>query len=99
MRILVTGGAGYIGPIPTPALRAEGQATLDCTVTGAYPRREQELERLKNALSRRFERDVSMVSDVDTSLIGGAIIRAGDTVIDGSLRGKLDKLAETIQRT
>ena len=81
------------------ALRAEEQATLDVTVTSAYPLSEQELDRLKNALSRRFERDVSMVSDVDASLIGGAIIRAGDTVIDGSLRGKLDKLAETIQRT
>ena len=40
-----------------------------------------------------------MVSEVDDTLIGGAIIRAGDTVIDGSLRGKLDKLAENIQRT
>ncbi len=81
------------------ALRAEEQATLDVTVTSAYPLSEQELERLKGALSRRFERDVSMVSDVDGSLIGGAIIRAGDTVIDGSLKGRLNKLAETIQRT
>ena len=81
------------------ALRAEEQATLDVTVTSAFPMSEQELERLKGALSKRFERDVSMVSEVDNSLIGGAIIRAGDTVIDGSLRGKLDKLAENIQRT
>jgi F-type H+-transporting ATPase subunit delta len=81
------------------ALRAEEQATLDVTVTSAYPLAEQELARLKSALSRRFDRDVSMVSEVDASLIGGAVIRAGDTVIDGSLRGKLDKLAESIQRT
>jgi F-type H+-transporting ATPase subunit delta len=40
-----------------------------------------------------------MESVVDRALIGGAIIRAGDTVIDGSVRGKLAKLAETIQRT
>ena len=81
------------------ALRAEEQSTLDVSVTSAYPLSEQELHRLKGALSRRFDRDVSMVSDVDASLIGGAIIRAGDTVIDGSLRGRLNKLAETIQRT
>ncbi len=81
------------------ALRAEEQATLDVTVTSAYPLSEQELERLKSALSRRFDRDVSMVSDVDASLIGGAVIRAGDTVIDGSLKGRINKLAETIQRT
>jgi F-type H+-transporting ATPase subunit delta len=81
------------------ALRAEEQSTLDVSVTSAYPLSEQELDRLKSALSSRFDRDVSMVSDVDASLIGGAIIRAGDTVIDGSLRGRLNKLAETIQRT
>ena len=81
------------------ALRAEEQATLDVTVTSAYPLSEQELERLKGALSSRFKRDVSMFSEVDASLIGGAIIRAGDTVIDGSLKGRLNKLAETIQRT
>jgi len=36
---------------------------------------------------------------VDQSLIGGVVIRAGDIVIDGSVRGKLDKLSESIQRT
>jgi F-type H+-transporting ATPase subunit delta len=40
-----------------------------------------------------------MSSRVDEQLLGGAVIRAGDTVIDGSVRGKLDKLAETLQRT
>jgi len=81
------------------ALRAEEQATLDVTVQSAYPLSEAEQEKLKSALTRRFEREVSMVSEVDASLIGGAVIRAGDTVIDGSLRGRLAKLAETIQRT
>lgn len=80
-------------------LRAEEQATLDVQVTSAYPLSEAELDKLEGALSQRFEREVSMNSDVDGSLIGGAIIRAGDTVIDGSVRGKLGKLAETIQRT
>ena len=81
------------------SLDHEAADTLDVTVTSAYPLAEAELARLKSALSRRFDRDVSMVSEVDASLIGGAVIRAGDTVIDGSLRGKLDKLAESIQRT
>lgn len=80
-------------------LRAEEQATLDVAVTSAYPLSDAEFEKLKLALSKRFDREVSMASDVDKSLIGGAIIRAGDTVIDGSVRGRLNKLAETIQRT
>lgn len=81
------------------ALRAEEQSTLDVHVTSAFPLSEAEFEKLKSALSRRFEKDVSMHSEVDEALIGGAIIRAGDTVIDGSVRGRLNKLAETIQRT
>ena len=64
-----------------------------------YKADKAEFDKLKGALSKRFEREVSMSSDVDGSLIGGAIIRAGDTVIDGSVRGRLDKLSETIQRT
>jgi F-type H+-transporting ATPase subunit delta len=81
------------------ALRAEEQATLDVSVASAYPLSEAEFEKLKTALSRRFDREVTMVSEVDASLIGGAVIRAGDVVIDGSLKGRLEKLRETIQRT
>ena len=81
------------------ALRAEEQATLDVAITSAYPLSEAELERLKVALGRRFDKEINMESTVDESLIGGALIRAGDTVIDGSIKGRLEKLAETVQRT
>jgi len=81
------------------ALRAEEQSTLDVLVTSAYALSEGEVAKLKAALTRRFQREVNMTSDVDASLIGGAVIRAGDTIIDGSVRGKLSKLAESIQRT
>ncbi len=80
------------------ALRAEAQSTLDVTITSAYDLSGDELESLKSALSRRFQREITVRTDVDASLIGGAVIRAGDTVIDGSVRGRLAKLAETIQR-
>jgi F-type H+-transporting ATPase subunit delta len=81
------------------ALRAEEQATLDVKVTSAFPLSEAELDRLRDALGRRFDKDINMESSVDRTLIGGAVIRAGDTVIDGSVRGKLAKLAESVQRT
>ena len=67
--------------------------TLPFELTGA------EFERLEGALKNKFEKEISMTGIVDSSLIGGAIIRAGDTVIDGSVRGKLAKLAESVQRT
>ena len=80
-------------------LRADEQSTLDVEVTSAFALSQAELDGMKAALGKRFEKDIIMSSTVDASLIGGAVIRAGDTVIDGSVRGKLAKLAETIQRT
>jgi F-type H+-transporting ATPase subunit delta len=53
---------------------------------------------LRDALARRYAREVNMTSRVDPGLVGGAVIRAGDTVVDGSLRGRLARLAETLQR-
>lgn len=81
------------------ALRAEEQSTLDVEVTSAFDLSEAELANLQGALGRRFNKEINMASSVDGSLIGGVIIRAGDTVIDGSVRGRLAKLAETVQRT
>ena len=81
------------------ALKAEAEKTLDVEVTSAVAMTDDEMERLNAALKRRFEREIEVSTAVDESLIGGAIIRAGDTVVDGSVRGKLDKLAESLART
>jgi F-type H+-transporting ATPase subunit delta len=81
------------------ALRAREEATLEVEVISAYALNDIEQQRLVEALSRRFAKEIQLTSRVDESLLGGAIIRAGDTVIDGSVRGKLNKLGETIQRT
>ena len=50
---------------------------------------------LTKALSKKLEREVNMQVSLDKDLLGGAVIRAGDTVIDGSIRGRLTKLAES----
>jgi F-type H+-transporting ATPase subunit delta len=80
------------------ALRAQEEASLDVEVVSAFELSEAEHRRLVEALGRRFSREIQLTARVDESLIGGAIIRAGDTVIDGSVKGKLEKLAETLQR-
>ncbi len=78
------------------ALRAEEERSLDVEVVSAYELDTQQTERLKNALKAKFDKDISIETSVDTALIGGAVIRAGDVVIDGSVRGRLTKLAETL---
>jgi F-type H+-transporting ATPase subunit delta len=80
-------------------LRAQEEALLDVEVVSAFALDDAEQKRITEALARRFEREIVLTSRVDESLLGGVIIRAGDTVIDGSVRGKLEKLSETLQRT
>ncbi|HSD16282.1 MAG TPA: F0F1 ATP synthase subunit delta [Thermomonas sp.] len=73
-------------------LRAEEQRVVRATVTSATALSPQELDALRDALKRRFGREVELEAAVDAGLIGGAVIDAGDVVIDGSLKGKLARL-------
>ena len=77
-------------------MRAEAEGTLEATVVSAKPMSEQQQQEMAAALKARFNRDVVLQVEVDESVVGGAIIRAGDTVIDGSVRGKLEKFAHTL---
>ena len=77
-------------------LRSEVENTLDVQVTTAYAFNDAQRSRLSAALSRRFGREVRLHETVDTGLVGGAVVRAGDMVIDGSLKGRLEQLAAQI---
>ena len=80
------------------ALRAAEEQQIDVEVVSAMPLTEEQQSTLVAALKNKFERAVNMTHSVDNTLIGGAVIRAGDTVIDGSRSGKLKKLAENVLR-
>jgi len=77
-------------------LKAEEERHLDVQVRSTYPLTEAQAQALKSALQGKFGKQVRLSSEVDPSLLGGAVVRAGDTVIDGSVRGRLDKLAESL---
>lgn len=76
------------------ALVAEQQAIVDAEIVSAHELDAADVERLVAALKKRLGREVRATSTVDASLQGGVVIRAGDTVIDGSVRGRLARLAE-----
>lgn len=78
-------------------MKAQLQNTVDVVVTSAFPLSNEQSDKLAQALKARLQCDVRMTSEIDESLIGGAIIRAGDLVIDGSVTGKLSKLAEAMK--
>ena len=73
-------------------LRAEVENTVDVTVTSAMPLTAEQSDKLQQALTRRLRRTVRLSATVDPSLIGGAVVRAGDFVVDGSLRGRVERL-------
>ena len=77
-------------------LRAEAEKRLSVRVVSAVAMDEDQAGRMKVALARRFEREIELNNEIDTSVIGGAVVYAGDQVIDGSLRGRLQKLSNKL---
>lgn len=77
-------------------LRQEAEKRLHVRVVSAAPLEEDQAERMRAALANRFEREIELESEIDTSVLGGAVIYAGDQVIDGSLRGRLNRLEQSL---
>jgi F-type H+-transporting ATPase subunit delta len=73
-------------------LRSDAENTVDVEVISAVALDSAQQAKLAQALSARLKRKVRMQNSVDASLLGGAVIRAGDLVIDGSLKGRLERL-------
>lgn len=76
--------------------KAAREKSVDVELQTAYPISDAVVEQLRQALQKKLDRDVKVHSRVDQHLIGGVVVRAGDTVIDNSVRGKLNKLAESL---
>lgn len=76
--------------------KAQREQSVDVEVTTAYELSGELQDKLAKALSVKLDREVTLSASVDKALLGGALVRAGDTVIDGSVRGRLAKLAEAM---
>lgn len=74
------------------ALRAAVENTIEVKVTAAKPLSDEQARKLTDALAGRLSRTVSLQIELDPALIGGAVVQAGDFVIDGSLRGRIERL-------
>jgi F-type H+-transporting ATPase subunit delta len=73
-------------------LKAEDENVAEAEVVSAAALDDRQKERLAGALSRRLNRAVRLTCSVDPTLIGGAVVRSGDLLIDGSLKGRLARL-------
>ncbi len=78
--------------------RADAERTVEAQLISAFAVDEAQKQQVAAALKKRLGRDVTVSCQVDESLLGGAIIRAGDLVIDGSVIGQLAKLEVALAR-
>jgi F-type H+-transporting ATPase subunit delta len=77
-------------------MRNEVENVADVQVTSAVVLNEAQRQRLTDSLKKRLKKEVRLHCNVDANLIGGAVVRSGDLVIDGSLRSRLQGLAGAI---
>jgi F-type H+-transporting ATPase subunit delta len=78
-------------------LRAEAERIADVEVISAQPLTGEQSSRLQGVLERRLGLAVRLHPQVDKSLVGGAIVRYGDFVVDGSLRGRIERLGAAMR--
>ena len=80
------------------ALKAKVENSVDAVVTSAAPLNAEQEQEIASSLKERLGREVRITTEIDETLIGGAVIRAGDVVIDGSLRARLEGLANALTK-
>lgn len=77
-------------------LRAEAEGVVDVEAISAFELTPAQIEQVTAAVRRRLGREIRLATRVDPALIGGVVIRAGDLVIDGSVKGHLRDLASRL---
>jgi F-type H+-transporting ATPase subunit delta len=77
-------------------LKAHAEQRVKVTLTAATQVDEALTRKVSTVLGRKLARTVDLDVKVDSTLMGGAIVRADDSVIDGSVKSRLQRLAETL---
>jgi F-type H+-transporting ATPase subunit delta len=77
--------------------RADKESTIDVEVISADELNKNQRKKIIKAMQKRLSKKVMLNCKIDKSVMAGIIIRAGDMVIDGSVRGRLQRLADTLQ--
>jgi len=97
--LIERGREGDIASVLEAYLKVAGEALgrADAIVTSSKPLTEDEKKKLSDKFSALLGKSVRVTNDVDPELLGGVTVRIGDTLYDGSLKGKLDRLNKALQ--
>ena len=100
VRLLVQNGKLALMPeIATvyAELRSEAGGAIDARLISAYPVNAKFEQAIAAAMEKKLDREVNFITEEDKSLLGGVIIRAGDMVIDASIKGQIESLANELR--
>ncbi len=78
--------------------RAKAENKIEAEVISAFELSDQQISELVNTLKNKLGSEITVTTSIDESLIGGVIIKAGDTIIDASMKSQLDSLALSLGR-
>jgi F-type H+-transporting ATPase subunit delta len=78
--------------------RAAAEGKIDAVVVSAFPLTKAQESAITKSLKDKLGREVTLTTSTDDSLIGGVVIKAGDTIIDGSMKAQLAMLANALGR-
>jgi F-type H+-transporting ATPase subunit delta len=78
-------------------LAAEARESVVAEVRSAVPLDDNQRKELAASLSKATGKKVEIKDLVDPSIIGGVVAKVGDTVIDGSVRRRLEQLKEQVR--
>lgn len=89
----------YLGEISEAyvTLSNSAQGIVEAVAITAVPMSSDELSTLKEKLSKEFNKKVQLSNKVDESIVGGVLVKIGDKVIDGSLRGRLEGIKRELK--
>lgn len=77
--------------------KADFDKEIDVDVTSAVKLSKKQKDSIGAALEKRLARKVKLNCNVDAEIVAGVVIKAGDTVIDGSVKSKLERLSDALQ--
>lgn len=79
-------------------LRQEAEGKIEVRVRSARELSDKQQSDISKSLAKRLGKEVTIITEIDETLIAGAVVQAGDLVIDGSARGRMDKLTTLLSK-